>query len=180
VRPGCGVKRRMTPPPLEGRPGRRTEPYVRCPLPTLLLSGLLSTESPGGYQLFGRGRSRLAGRRPSARAQLPPPCARLIPRAWSGAPPKRVPPRRSLFHRVTRMPNPEDSTEDSTTRSAAASPTHLIGATMLACAARLPSSCAWQESNLRPRAPEARALSPELQARSLQSSPGHGECSLTG
>jgi hypothetical protein len=25
--------------------------------------------------------------------------------------------------------------------------------------------CAWQESNLRPRAPEARALSPELQAR---------------
>src|SRR3954464_2465039 len=24
--------------------------------------------------------------------------------------------------------------------------------------------CAWQESNLRPRAPEARALSPELQA----------------
>jgi hypothetical protein len=26
-------------------------------------------------------------------------------------------------------------------------------------------SCAWQESNLRPRAPEARALSPELQAR---------------
>ena len=28
--------------------------------------------------------------------------------------------------------------------------------------------CAWQESNLRPRAPEARALSPELQARSSQ------------
>src|SRR5918995_1611922 len=28
--------------------------------------------------------------------------------------------------------------------------------------------CAWQESNLRPRAPEARALSPELQARSVQ------------
>ena len=27
--------------------------------------------------------------------------------------------------------------------------------------------CAWQESNLRPRAPEARALSPELQARSF-------------
>ena len=27
------------------------------------------------------------------------------------------------------------------------------------------SRCAWQESNLRPRAPEARALSPELQAR---------------
>ena len=26
------------------------------------------------------------------------------------------------------------------------------------------STCAWQESNLRPRAPEARALSPELQA----------------
>ena len=33
--------------------------------------------------------------------------------------------------------------------------------------------CAWQESNLRPRAPEARALSPELQARSTQSSPEH-------
>jgi hypothetical protein len=30
------------------------------------------------------------------------------------------------------------------------------------------SRCAWQESNLRPRAPEARALSPELQARSSQ------------
>ena len=30
--------------------------------------------------------------------------------------------------------------------------------------------CAWQESNLRPRAPEARALSPELQARRGQSS----------
>ena len=29
--------------------------------------------------------------------------------------------------------------------------------------------CAWQESNLRPRAPEARALSPELQARSGRS-----------
>src|SRR5207253_3855926 len=30
--------------------------------------------------------------------------------------------------------------------------------------------CAWQESNLRPRAPEARALSPELPARAGQSS----------
>src|SRR3954451_21305255 len=30
--------------------------------------------------------------------------------------------------------------------------------------------CAWEDSNLRPRAPEARALSPELQARSGQSS----------
>src|SRR5919204_2189896 len=30
--------------------------------------------------------------------------------------------------------------------------------------------CAWQESNLRPRAPEARALSPELQALARQSS----------
>ena len=29
-------------------------------------------------------------------------------------------------------------------------------------------SCAWQESNLRPRAPEARALSPELQALGRQ------------
>ena len=32
--------------------------------------------------------------------------------------------------------------------------------------------CAWEDSNLRPRAPEARALSPELQARSVQSSAG--------
>jgi hypothetical protein len=32
--------------------------------------------------------------------------------------------------------------------------------------------CAWQESNLRPRAPEARALSPELQARGAKSSVG--------
>src|SRR5437868_9523600 len=31
--------------------------------------------------------------------------------------------------------------------------------------------CAWQESNLRPCAPEAHALSPELQARGCQSSP---------
>ena len=31
--------------------------------------------------------------------------------------------------------------------------------------------CAWQESNLRPCAPEAHALSPELQARKRQCSP---------
>jgi hypothetical protein len=30
------------------------------------------------------------------------------------------------------------------------------------------NTCAWQESNLRPRAPEARALSPELQALGSQ------------
>ena len=29
----------------------------------------------------------------------------------------------------------------------------------------LPAECAWQESNLRPCAPEAHALSPELQTR---------------
>src|SRR3954464_1247586 len=34
----------------------------------------------------------------------------------------------------------------------------------------LPAECAWQESNLRPCAPEAHALSPELQARRGQSS----------
>jgi hypothetical protein len=33
--------------------------------------------------------------------------------------------------------------------------------------------CAWQESNLRPRAPEARALSPELQALRLVSLAAH-------
>jgi hypothetical protein len=37
-------------------------------------------------------------------------------------------------------------------------------------AVQIGDSCAWQESNLRPRAPEARALSPELQARAGQSS----------
>ena len=35
-----------------------------------------------------------------------------------------------------------------------------------------PRQCAWQESNLRPCAPEAHALSPELQARGAQSTDG--------
>ena len=38
------------------------------------------------------------------------------------------------------------------------------------CAAQRCGVCAWQESNLRPCAPEAHALSPELQARGGQSS----------
>ena len=41
------------------------------------------------------------------------------------------------------------------------------------------AKCAWQESNLRPRAPEARALSPELQARGFQSSLAPGAVLLT-
>src|SRR5436190_20979852 len=38
--------------------------------------------------------------------------------------------------------------------------------------------CAWQESNLRPCAPEAHALSPELQARGCQSSREESEGGL--
>ena len=43
----------------------------------------------------------------------------------------------------------------------------LTGALIIMAAKRpdFPAECAWQESNLRPCAPEAHALSPELQTR---------------
>ena len=55
-------------------------------------------------------------------------------------------------------------------RGAAASGFAPIGSTPLSNTVRLTRwRCAWQESNLRPCAPEAHALSPELQAREPQS-----------
>ena len=58
----------------------------------------------------------------------------------------------------------EASPEDSTERVLASSRSHLAHGTVRVCATRLPIECARQESNLRPFAPEANALSPELRA----------------